>query len=342
MQPFSAMQSLLLGALLIAHVQGVVFRRAEADRVEREAITQADASAYRAELAALLQLDTEDQQFWTDEWTAMEAELLQLQSIALNGSTNSSKAVAHPNKTTGTANTPAAVKLHATAAVKLGVMKNATVAVQNASPKQKARDERHHNLLKGIKMNLNPKTPMDLIPALAMLKGMYEDGKERIAKLNTREKQSKAHYGDQEAQHKAKISQIDTKFKHAFKDEKLNAEFKFNETRDENRIWTYWQHVREREHRQYHTSLKIQHGTLNKVKMMIDMYEKTINGTADKAKVRKQLIQASGGIPDVVLLEDTQKATVQFCQEALVEVHQGHAEFRNDISKDHRTLVQMY
>lgn len=262
----------------------------------------------------------------------MEAELLQLQSIAMNTSANASQTKAHINKTAAS---------NTSAVVKLAAAKNTTAVVQHATSKDAVHEERHRNILKGIKMNLNPKTPMDLIPALAMLKAMYDDGKERIAKLNSREKQSKQHYGEQESQHKAKLQQIETKFKNAFKDKKLNDEFKFNETRDENRIWTYWQHVREREHRQYHTSLKIQHGTLNKVKVMIDMYEKTISGKADKAAVRKQLAQASGGIPEVVLLEETQKATVQFCQEALEEVHSGHAEFRSDISKDHRLLAQL-
>lgn len=320
----SAMRGLLLGALVVAQVRAAVFLRASLH--ERVMNAQAAASsAYRAEWAALIQVETDDQQFWSDEWAAMETELLQLQTIAStdpakNSSANASKAAAPAN---------------ATAMVKLPLASNATAPVQNASANHAAHDDRHHSLLKGIKLKLNPKTPMDLLPTLAMLKGMYEDGKDRIAKLNAREKKSKQQFAEKETRHKAKIQTIEDRFKN----HTLSEEFRTNETRDENRIWSYWQRVRERQHRQFHTSLKIQHATLEKVKVMIDMYTKTIDGTADKAQVRKQLAQASGGMPDVVLLEEAQKATVVFCQEALVEVREGRAELRSDSIVGDKTIL---
>merc|ERR550537_1962771 len=134
-----------------------------------------------------------------------------------------------------------------------------------------------------------------------MLKGLYEDGKERIAKLNAREKKYKAQFADKEAEHARRLARIEARFKNGT----LSAEFHANETRDETRMWTYWQRVRERQHRQFHTSLKIQHGTMERVKTMMDMYEKTINGQVkDKAQVKKELAKVSQGVmPDIVFLQ---------------------------------------
>jgi len=60
---------------------------------------------------------------------------------------------------------------------------------------------------------------------------------------------------------------------------------------------------------------------MSRVKTMIDMYEKTIKGKdSDKAKVKKELAQVAGGIPEVVLLQETNKEVAEFCRESLVEV----------------------
>ena len=84
----------------------------------------------------------------------------------------------------------------------------------------------------------------------------------------------------------------------------MNDEFYTNETRDETRMWKYWEGCRTRQHSQFHTSLKIQHATMTKVKTMIDMYEKTISGKADQKKIKKELNVASGGgMPDIVFIQ---------------------------------------
>mmetsp|Transcript_21421 Transcript_21421/g.43127 ORF Transcript_21421/g.43127 Transcript_21421/m.43127 type:complete len:287 (+) Transcript_21421:71-931(+) len=181
----------------------------------------------------------------------------------------------------------------------------------------------HHSKspLAGLKLNLEPKSPADLVPALAMLKGLYEDGKERIGKLNAREKEAKLKFEERQAAHNHRMQEIEARFKNGT----LSAEFRTNETHDENRLWSYWEKVRERQHKQYHTSLKIQHGTLEKVKAMIDMYEKTIAGTADKQQVAKQLAKVSGGaMPEVVFLQASEELA-HFCKEALTEVRMQRA-----------------
>eukprot|EP00429_Kryptoperidinium_foliaceum_P135437 CAMPEP_0176273418 /NCGR_PEP_ID=MMETSP0121_2-20121125/46210_1 /TAXON_ID=160619 /ORGANISM="Kryptoperidinium foliaceum, Strain CCMP 1326" /LENGTH=275 /DNA_ID=CAMNT_0017613603 /DNA_START=69 /DNA_END=896 /DNA_ORIENTATION=+ len=230
----------------------------------------AASAARSAEWRRCAEVEAEDQSFWSEEWSGLEAELEELRSVSMD-----------PAK-------PATAPQH----------------------------EHRKSPLAGLKLNLEPKSPADLVPALAMLKGLYEDGKERIVKLNAREKESKTKFEAKLADHNKRMLAIDTSFKNS----SLSAEFHANETHDENRLWSYWERVRERQHRQFHTSLKIQHGTLEKVKQMIDMYEKTISGKADKAQVAKQLGVASGGVPDVVFLQKAGRELSSFCQEALEQV----------------------
>jgi len=268
--------------LLLCHSAGAVSLLAE-----QRASGASSLAIRRAEQRAAEEQEAEDTRFWASEWGALETELLHIRAAALEA--------------------------------------NATAAASqatNASVQSPA--ARHHSKspLAGLKLNLNPKTPADLAPTLAMLKGLYEDGKERISKLNVREKDSKRKFEDKQALHQKRLDEIESRFKNGT----LSAEFRTNETRDENRIWNYWERVRERQHKQFHTSLKIQHATLDKVKTMIDMYEKTITGKADKNQVAKQLAKVGGGgLPEVVLLQDAQRAAAKFCDEALAEVRSQEA-----------------
>jgi len=173
-------------------------------------------------------------------------------------------------------------------------------------------------LLKSV--NLNPKSVADLAPALAMLKGLYEDGKERIGKLNAREKESKEKFDAKEKEHNARIAKIEARFKN----HSLSAEFRTNETRDETRLWNYWERCRERQHRQYRTGLKIQHATMDKVKKMIDMYEKTMSGKGNAADVQKALKKIAP--PEIVFLQETQRSVARFCQTTRAELKEARAE----------------
>merc|ERR1719158_2524616 len=112
-----------------------------------------------------------------------------------------------------------------------------------------------------------------LVPMLGMLKGLYQDSKDRITQQNTREEKSKKWFAEKEAEHKAKLEQIEGKFKN----HTLSEEFRTNETRDENRYFNYWSRCRERQHRQFHTNLKIRHAMMMNTKKMIDTYEKALS-----------------------------------------------------------------
>lgn len=238
----------------------------------------------RAERTWFVDAEAEDRHFWQWEWSGITAELLQLRD-AVESTTHRGMSLTQAGNTS-----------------------------------QAEGSSKHFSPLAGIKLNLNPKTTADLVPALAMLKSLYEDGKERISTLNAREKKYKQQYDDRLAVHNKRMAEISA--------QTLSADFKANETRDENRLWNYSEQVRERQHRQFHTSLKIQHGTLEKVKSMMDMYEKAIAGKDDKAQQELARV-ASGHLPEVVLLQEAWKATATYCKEALAEAHIASAELRN-------------
>jgi len=237
-------------------------------------------AALSREWKACLDAEAEDTQFWAGEWHDMETELLQLQALGA----------------------PVAAK----------------PAAKSADVKAAPAAKHHFNPLAGIKLNLEPKSPADLVPALAMLKGLYEDGKERIGQLNTREQKLKAQYEKKKEEHETRIATIAARYKNGT----LSKEFFTNETRDETRLFTYWEHVRERQHRVFHTSLKIQHATLTKVKQMIDMYEKTISGKGDKKELRKEFSKVTGqqAAPEVVFLQGARHDLSKFCDEQLQEL----------------------
>jgi hypothetical protein len=167
------------------------------------------------------------------------------------------------------------------------------------------------------------KNQMALAPMLAMLKGLYQDSKDRIAQQNTREEKSKKWFAGKEAEHKEKLATIEGKFKNGT----LSEEFRTNETRDETRYFTYWSRCRERQHRQFHTNLKIQHAMMMKSKKMMDMYEKALSGNpTQEAQVKKQL--QANAVPEIVFLQDVQRTVGSFCRESLAEVRKERQELQ--------------
>merc|ERR1719453_1016431 len=153
--------------------------------------------------------------------------------------------------------------------------------------------------------------------------GLYQDSKDRISQQNAREEKSKKWFTEKEADHKAKLASIEGKFQN----HTLSEEFRTNETRDENRYFNYWERCRQRQHRQFHTNLKIQHAMMTKVKKMIDMYEKALSPkAADQTQAKKQLSQMTG-MPEIVFL---QKSVVEFCKDTLAEVQKERDELHKD------------
>jgi hypothetical protein len=181
-------------------------------------------------------------------------------------------------------------------------------------------------------LNFKPmKAKSDLLPALAMLKGLYEDGKDRIGHLNSREEESKKRFADQQKHHEEKLATIETKFK----SKHLSKEFYDDELKSENRFFSYWTRVRTRQHRQFLSAVKIQHGTMKRTSTMIDLYEKAIAGKAPDAEIQQKLSQVSAGLPGgsvagsgrhLVLMQDKE---VQCCDAELRELRQERAQFQD-------------
>jgi len=151
-----------------------------------------------------------------------------------------------------------------------------------------------------------------LAPALGMLHGLYDDQKGRISGLNKREQKSKERFVEQQKKHDEKMAELKDKLDH----HKISQGFYDNSTKDENRLFKYWQSCRDRAHHQFHTQLKLTHGLMEKEKGMIAAYDKALadpaptkDGLKAFNKVAKQVT------PEIVLLEDSD--VLKFCHSAL-------------------------
>mmetsp|Transcript_119670 Transcript_119670/g.223677 ORF Transcript_119670/g.223677 Transcript_119670/m.223677 type:complete len:324 (+) Transcript_119670:78-1049(+) len=310
---------------LVAGVASVMLRATQRAGVSSSSAFASASSAW----IAYTEMAVQERSFWLSELTSTESALLLLQEAA-----TAPNQTAHAGKQTKNASAVAAV---ATAAPKTPVLKNTTAktpAHKDASAKQDMKNMDPAQLMKSLgipSMKLSGKAA--LAPMLAMLKGLYDDSKERIAQQNVREEKSKKWFANKEVEHKNKLAKIEAKHKN----HTLSDEFYTNETRDENHYFSYWARCRERQHRQFHTNLKIQHSMMQKVKVMIDMYEKTISGTADADKIKRQLQVVSGGVPEVVLIE-----VQQFCHDALSEVRASRQEIDAWAREDGMATAKMH
>lgn len=151
----------------------------------------------------------------------------------------------------------------------------------------------------------------ELAPMLAMLEALYDQTKERIAALNAHEEESKSFFAEKVAEHKARVEEIEAKFANGT----ISEEFKANATKNEARVFNYWKGVRDRQSHQYHNALRVQHGTMQRVKKMIDMYKEVIAGKADAETMKEELKRLSP--PTVVLLQDDRRSLRQFCEDSL-------------------------
>jgi len=260
------------------------------------------------EWAELSQAETEDRHFLLTQLDETEGELEKLQQFSESAGTAASKQAGF---LAGLQISAAPV---AKAAVKVDV-KPATKAVTKVAAVKPAPKAVVH--LPAMKLQ----GAAALAPMLGMMKSLYDDSKERISQQNAREAKSKKWFASKEAEHNAKLAQIEGNFKN----HTLSEEFRTNETRDENRYFNYWSRCRERQHRQFHTNLKIQHGMMMKAKKMIDVYEKALSSKpADKKLAAKEVRQMTG-MPDIMFL---QTAVGGFCRDSLVEVRKERIELQ--------------
>jgi len=290
--------------------------------------------------SAYTQAEAEDRNFLLAQLDATESELVGLQQFAQQAAgTNfaglqisAAPVVKSSGKNVSTAAKPAAATQPAAKAAPVAKKESVkAVAKPDAAEEDPAKIVAALGI-PGLKSNPKLQGAMALAPMLAMLKGLYQDSKDRISQQNTREEKSKKWFADKEAEHKAKLAKIEGRFKNGT----LSEEFRTNETRDETRYFGYWSRCRERQHRQFHTNLKIQHAMMMKVKKMIDIYEKTLSGKAsDHKEAAKKLSQMTGGgMPEIVLLQEMQRAVGTFCRESLAEVRKEKAELRQSAEEE--------
>jgi len=101
---------------------------------------------------------------------------------------------------------------------------------------------------------------------------------------------------------------------------KVSQGFYDNSTKDENRLFKYWQSCRERAHHQFHTQLKLTHGLMDKEKNMIGAYDKALADpapTKDGLKAFNKLTKQEQ--PEIVLMQDSD---VEFCRSSLAIVQE--------------------
>lgn len=168
---------------------------------------------------------------------------------------------------------------------------------------------------------------VELAPMLEMLEDLYNNSKKQISALGMREKRSKDDFKEREANHNDRISLIEARFQN----HSLSEEGQARELQDESRMWAYWQKVRENAHKSYLSSLSIKHSMMHKMKIMIDLYKKVIDGSAEYTEIQEEIAKVTGNssTSTVVLLQDMDslqhrkillKAITQFCDDVLAEM----------------------
>jgi hypothetical protein len=173
--------------------------------------------------------------------------------------------------------------------------------------------------------NVSAAARADLVPMLEMLQGLYNSSKQQISQLTSRETKSKQHFEERQNEHEARLLKINARFKNST----LSDEFHAEELREENKMFSYWQRVREHEQKQFRSFLSIKHTMMHKMKRMIDLYEEVIGGTADATKIQETIDQVSGRSGPLVFLQEQglredERTLIQevakFCQDALHDV----------------------
>jgi len=271
------------------------------------------------EWAVLGEAESEDRSFLLGQLDETENELVKLQdSLEVAGRTTGGlvglQISASPE-----------VKPAAKAPETKPVAKVAPAAVKKEAAKPAKKEMDPEKMMASVSVaGLKLKGSMALAPMLAMLKGLYQDSKDRIAQQNGREEKSKKWFATKEAEHKEKVDKIEGKFKNGT----LSQEFRTNETRDETRYFTYWSRCRERQHRQFHTNLKIQHAMMMKTKKMVDMYEKALSPKAEDQAQAKKALSGATGMPEIVFLQEVQRTVGSFCRDSLAEVRKERVELQ--------------
>jgi hypothetical protein len=182
-----------------------------------------------------------DQQYWAGQFSQLQKDIFQLQKAAGETVTADLQLSSQPisNKSVvAAAAKPTPVKPH-----------NATAPTKNttSNPIDHAAEafETAAKGLAGLPSMADSKAEQGkaaLVPMLAMLKGMYDDQKHRIAELNRHEEVAKKRFEKQKAEYEARIAKIKN-------NTLLSAGTAKNATEQATKFFKYWERSRERSHR---------------------------------------------------------------------------------------------
>jgi len=269
----------------------------------------------KSQIRADQRAQIEDEQFLGEQWHLLETDLAKLEDIVTRQAHSVGGHMSRHRQPQ-----MAALQLSA-ALIAANQTKNVTVNGALAVVEKKgepAVDVKATIAEAAMSMTKGPVDKMQLTMMLGMLKNLYEEQKGRISKINKQEANGKKRFDEQEKAYKAKVERIEL----AHKNGKLNDEFYHNETRDNDYYFQYCKHCRERNHQQFHNSLKITHATMQKEKGMIKAYEETLakptpsqgDGGKALAKVAKDV-----GMPEIVFMQQA-RVVSRFCQATIADV----------------------
>lgn len=184
--------------------------------------------------------------------------------------------------------------------------------------------------------DVSVKGPVDkgqLRMMLAMLEGLYDSQKDRIVEINKHEEKSKKRYDEQLKAYNSKCAALDLERKRG----KWDDGFYKNMTRDNAHQFDYVKRCRERDHKQFHNSLKLTHATMSKEKTMVKAYTEALAGPTPKntKDASKQLakVEKDSGMPEIVFVQQAQ-AIVHFCQESRADVQNAMKELNDFLSAE--------
>lgn len=271
--------------------------------------------------ASYQEAEANDRRFWKAQWSKLEADLtLVLQTCDARG--NFLQMGAAPANSTAkvnnTAKAPAAKATTHRQPPKIPESVAKLIKIPLGGVKDQV--ESVEKKIKGLKGKAM------LAPMLAMLNSLYDEQKHQISSLNKKEEESKKRYEEKKVEFDKRILSIND---HCKKHPEFTScpELAKNQTADYTRQFKYWEGVRERDHKQFHNSLKITHGLMHKEKEAIKQYEAALatkdpEATPVAAEKTKKPAAADTKMeaPDVVLAQKAKATLVQYCQQSLLEV----------------------
>lgn len=107
-----------------------------------------------------------------------------------------------------------------------------------------------------------------LDPAVEMLKGLYDQQKQRIGELNRHEQESKERYTEHEHDHSARLASLDATMKNSH----LSQAVYQREVDEETGFSKYWERTRNRNKKGFHNQLNIIHNLMSKERAMMGDY----------------------------------------------------------------------